>query len=250
LGVAAGATSRVRLLSSIALAPLYPAALLAKLGAALDVASGGRFELGIGIGGENPAEFAACGVPLNERGPRATEALDVIRRLWAAPNVSFEGRFNQFDDVTIDPRPVQRPAPPSWVSGRSDGAMRRAAEHATGWLPYMLTPEQLASSFAEVDRVAGRRLRPGLLIWVSVGHDRQLAIDTGVASLSAVYAQDFSRLAPRYCLLGTPDDVVEQLGRFTAAGSEVVIFVIAGDRDQRVNARDLLAREVIPALRR
>src|SRR3954449_1561611 len=66
LAVAAGATARIRLMSTIVLTPLYPPALLAKLGAALDVASSGRYDMGVGIGGENPAEFEACGVPVSE----------------------------------------------------------------------------------------------------------------------------------------------------------------------------------------
>jgi alkanesulfonate monooxygenase SsuD/methylene tetrahydromethanopterin reductase-like flavin-dependent oxidoreductase (luciferase family) len=80
LSVAAGATSRIQLMSTITLVPLYPAALLAKLGAALDVASGGRFMLGVGVGGEYPNEFEACGVPVKQRGSRTDEALEVLHR--------------------------------------------------------------------------------------------------------------------------------------------------------------------------
>ena len=80
LSVAAGATQRIRLLSSIVLLPLYPAALAAKLGAALDVASNGRYNFGVGVGGEFPKEFEACGVPVKQRGARTNEALEVITR--------------------------------------------------------------------------------------------------------------------------------------------------------------------------
>src|SRR3954453_17516021 len=142
LSVAAGATSRIRLMSTIVLAPLYPAALLAKLGAALHVASGGRYNLGVGVGGEMPKEFAACGVPVHERGARTNEALEIIRLLWSTDRAAFRGRFNSFDGVTIAPR---RDHPPAiWVSGRSDAAMRRTARFGDGWLPYMYPPERFA----------------------------------------------------------------------------------------------------------
>ena len=146
LSVAAGATERLRLMSTIVLLPLYPAALAAKLGAALDVASNGRYMFGVGIGGEIPREFEACGVPVNERGPRTDEALEVIRRLWTEERVDFAGRFNTLNEVSIAPAPLQKPTPPIWVAGRRDGAMRRAARYADGWLPYMYTPEMLRES--------------------------------------------------------------------------------------------------------
>ena len=82
LAAAAGATTRIKLMSTITLVPLYPAALLAKQVTALDVVSGGRFSLGVGVGGEFAKEFEACGVPVKERGARTNEALEVMKRLW------------------------------------------------------------------------------------------------------------------------------------------------------------------------
>ena len=114
LAAAAGATERIRLMSTIALLPLYPATLAAKMGAVLDVVSNGRYLCGIGIGGEFPPEFEACGVPVRERGARTTEAMQVIRRLWNEREVTFHGRFNTLNDITLDPPPVQRPGPPLW----------------------------------------------------------------------------------------------------------------------------------------
>ena len=103
LSVAAGATQKIKLLSSIVLLPLYPAALVAKMGAALDVASNGRYNFGVGIGGEFPKEFEACGVPVNQRGSRTNEALEVIRRLWTEKTVSFEGKYTTLNEVSIEP---------------------------------------------------------------------------------------------------------------------------------------------------
>ena len=133
LSVAAGATTKIRLMSTIVLTPLYPAALLAKLGATLHVASGGRYNLGIGVGGEMPTEFQACGVPVHERGARTNESLEIIRLLWSTNGARFDGRFNSFERVTIAPR--HDPPPAIWVSGRSDAAMRRAARFGDAWAP-------------------------------------------------------------------------------------------------------------------
>jgi probable F420-dependent oxidoreductase len=259
LAVAAGATSRIKLLNSIALVPLYPAALLAKLGAALDVASGGRFNFGVGIGGEMPREFEACGVPVNERGPRTNEALEVIHRLWTEPTVTFEGRFNTLHDVSIAPRPTQSPTPPVWVSGRKEAAMRRTARFADGWLPYMYTPEQLAESIATIDGMRGvegarsgradRPVRHGLFIFACVHRDRARAQEMAIARLSKQYAQDFSELVGKYALAGTPDDVVGQLQRFLDAGARTVILSSACDTDYVDDNHALLAQEVLPAFR-
>ena len=95
LSVAAGVTKDIRLMSAITLVPLYPAALLAKLGAALDVASGGRYTMGVGVGGEFPNEFEACGVPLTQRGSRTDDALEVLTRVWSETDVTYNGRYTR-----------------------------------------------------------------------------------------------------------------------------------------------------------
>ena len=123
LSVAAGATKKIKLLSSVVLLPLYPAAIVAKMGAALDVASGGRYNFGVGIGGEFPKEFEACGVPVKQRGSRTNEALEVITKLWTEKNVTFKGKYTTLNEVSIEPAPAQKPHPPIWVAGRKEPAM-------------------------------------------------------------------------------------------------------------------------------
>jgi alkanesulfonate monooxygenase SsuD/methylene tetrahydromethanopterin reductase-like flavin-dependent oxidoreductase (luciferase family) len=248
LAAAAGATSRIGLMSTIVLAPLYPPALLAKLGASLAVASRGRYHLGVGIGGENPAEFRACGVPVGERGARTNEALEILRLLWSTDRASFAGRFNEFDGVTIAPR-RDRP-PPIWVSGRADAAKRRTARFADGWLPYMYTPEMLAGSLATIAGLRERDepVRGGLFIWGCVHEDRETALTMAIESLSRTYAQDFSRLVGKYAFAGTPDDVAARLGEFADAGAEVVIVSFACPRGHMDAARDLFTTGVLPAL--
>ena len=132
LGVAAGATEEIRLLSSILLAPFYHPTILAKLTTTLDIASGGRLTLGVGVGGEFPIEFEAAGLNVKHRGRRTNECLEVLRRLWTENDVSYDGRHFHLDNVTLNPQPSQRPHPPIWVAGRRDAAMMRAARYGDG----------------------------------------------------------------------------------------------------------------------
>jgi len=124
-------TERVLIGTSILLLPLYSPAIVAKQVADLDRATGGRVILGIGVGGEYPQEFRACGIPLGERGRRADEAIPLLRRLWSGENVSHDGPFFPMADVKIHPAPIQPGGPPIVVAGRKDVAMRRAASSST-----------------------------------------------------------------------------------------------------------------------
>ena len=255
LSVAAGATQRLRLLSSIVLLPLYPAALAAKMGAALDVASNGRYMFGVGIGGEFPKEFEACGVPVNQRGARTNEALDVITKLWTQENVSYQGRFTTLNEVTIAPAPTQKPHPPIWVAGRQDSAMKRAAQYANGWLPYMFTPEQLHASIETIRGYGeefGRDMSaftPGLFIFTSVHPNgdagRQMCIDM----LSRQYNQDFTRLVPRYALAGSPADCRKRLQEYIDAGAEMIILAPGCGEDYADENIRLIAEEAMPEFR-
>ncbi len=110
------------------------------------IISAGRLRLGVGVGGEFPKEFEAVGVPLRERGRRADEAIAILRALWAPGSASFHGRFVQFDDVHMEPKPVQPGGPPILVGGRSKHALRRAANLGDGFMPYLYTPAQFAGT--------------------------------------------------------------------------------------------------------
>jgi probable F420-dependent oxidoreductase len=256
LAAAAGVTQKIKLMSTIVLVPLYgSAAILAKMTAVLDVISGGRYHFGIGVGGEFPREFEAAGVPVNERGPRTNEALEVITRLWTEKKVTFSGRFNKFKEVTIDPPPVQKPHPPIWVAGRQESAMKRAARFAQGWLPYMYTPEQLASSIEKIKqfgREYGRDLSTfhnGLFIFTSVYKDRDKAREVAARQVGRNYAQDFSRKAGRYLLFGTPEDCVNRINEYVAAGARTVVIANACPREDLDSNLRLIAEEILPAFR-
>lgn len=252
LAAAAGATTRVRLISALTLLPLYPAALAVKLATSLDQVSGGRFEWGVGVGGEFPPEFAAAGVDPAERGARADEALELARLLWSGRPVTFDGRFTSVPGLRLQPGPSRPGGPPVWVGGRSPAAVRRAGRYADVWLPYMYTPEQLAESLGRVRseaEQAGRdpaAIRGAVFCWGAVSEDGAEAREAAVSGVSAIYQQDFSKLADRYLLHGTPDDVVARASAYRDAGAEWLVF--APVPDAREASVPFFAAEVLRRL--
>jgi len=133
LGYAAARTSRIRLGVAIINLPFVSPAYLAKQATTVDVLSGGRLDLGLGIGWM-PEEFAASGASMARRGARAEEYLAVLRTLWADEVSSFSGEFYTVPAGRQDPRPVQRPGPPVLLGGMSRPAMERAGRMADGWI--------------------------------------------------------------------------------------------------------------------
>jgi len=255
LSVAAGATQRIKLLSSVVLLPLYPAALAAKLGATLDVVSGGRYHFGVGIGGEFPKEFEACGVPVNQRGARTNEALEVITKLWTEKNVTFKGKFTTLNEVSIEPTPLQKPRPPIWVAGRKEPAMKRTAKYADGWLPYMYTPQQLHESVETITKLRkeyGREshtFTPGIFVFAAVHASGDQARQMAAEKLGKQYNQDFSKLIGKYALAGTPEECQKRLKEYVDAGAQMIILPSACRPDYVDENTRLLAKEVISAFR-
>jgi probable F420-dependent oxidoreductase len=254
LAAAAAVTDRIRLLSAVTILPMYPMALAAKMAATLDRVSHGRFELGIGVGGEYPPEFAAGGVPVAGRGARTDEALEVLLRLLSGERVTAQGQFGDLQDVRLDPPPVQQPRPPLWVGGRREAAMRRAGRFADVWMPYMVSPASFARTLNQARAFAHQAKRPetaltgALFIWGCVDPDPARARRETVASVNRTYSQDFGPLADRYLLHGTPDMVVSRLAEYHAAGADTVIFSAACPPARRPAVTALFAESVLPHL--
>ncbi|MBT6276057.1 MAG: LLM class flavin-dependent oxidoreductase [Chromatiales bacterium] len=254
LAAAAGATTTIELMSSITLVPLYPAALLARLVSTLDIVSGGRFHLGIGVGGEYPKEFEACGVPVNERGARTNEALEVLHKLMTETDVTFDGKFTKLSGVTMQPSPISKPHPPIWVSGRTQAAMRRCARYGTGWLPYMYTPERLAQSLDSIGSMAadaGRdgQVEPGMFIFFAVHEDAKVGVQMAVDKLSTQYNQDFSKLVGRYAIAGSPEQCIARMREYIDAGARTIILSSVCPPDYVEENERFLAEQVLPVFR-
>ena len=250
LAAAAGATSSIKLISTITLVPLYPPAMLAKQVATLATISGNRFNLGVGVGGEFAKEFEACGVPVNERGARTNEALEVMQRLWTEDNVEFNGRYTTLPGVTLEPKPGNIPI---WISGRSDAALKRCANYGSGWLPYMYTPDMLSDSIKKISSYRAPEkpeIDPVLFIFCSVHPDRDTALQMASDRLSKQYNQDFSQLVGKYAIAGNPDDCIARIQEYIDAGATTIIFNSACPQHHVIENERLLAAEVLSAFPR
>jgi probable F420-dependent oxidoreductase len=133
LGFLAAATQRIRLGVAVLNMPYLAPSYLAKLASTVDVLSGGRLDLGLGIGWL-PDEFTVAGATMADRGARVAEYLDVLRRAWADGVTEFSGRFYQVPPGRMAPKPVQRPGPPILLAGGVPAALRRAGRLADGWV--------------------------------------------------------------------------------------------------------------------
>ena len=246
-------TDRVQVGTAALVLPLYPPALVAKQVADLDAASGGRVVLGVGVGGEYPQEFRACGIPLAERGPRTDEAIPLLRELWRGEELSHAGRFYPMESVRLLPKPAQPGGPPIVVAGRRTAAMRRAARLGDGWMPYLYSPRRYADSVATIRAEAaalGRQLQDFgwyAYIFVNIGDDVDAARADLAGSLGRTYDQDLRTMIDAVAAAGRPEDVTRRICDFIDAGAEHLILLPFGTRSHQV--RERLFGEVLPAVR-
>ena len=156
----AAKTKKLRLVSSVMVVPHRPAVLTAKMLSTIDVLSGGRLVLGIGAGWMKE-EFEAIQAPdFAERGKVTDEYIKAFIELWTKPNPKFAGKYVRFDNILMDPKPVQKPHPPIWVGGESGPALRRTAQLGDAWYPIGTNPANPLDSLkrfkAQVDRACAR----------------------------------------------------------------------------------------------
>ena len=154
LAVAAQATSRIRLGTSVCLLPERNPIETAKAAATLDLYSGGRLMLGVGAGWF-PEEAAIMGVDFKRRWRHLRESVEAIRELWTKPEASYEGEIIKFPPVRLFPKPVQKPCPPIFLGAHDPArALKRVARWADGWMPGGLSPEQAEKCIPQVKRMA------------------------------------------------------------------------------------------------
>lgn len=252
---AAAISPRLTFGTGVFLLPLRHPTPIAKQIATLDHLTGGRFIFGVGIGGEFPKEYEACGVPIRERGPRLGEAVEVMRKLWTGETVSHHGRFYQFTDVKMTPAPRQPGGPPIWFGGRSEPALRRAARLADGWFSYAVTPQMFANGLATIEAAAqeaGRtldRFGTAHLMFTRIGDSYEQALGQAAQSLSIRYAMDMRPATQRYGAIGTPAQVAQKIHEFHAAGVRHLSLDLVGPYEQRGEQFERFAAEVRPLIK-
>lgn len=251
LAAVAARTKRVQLGPAVLLLCLRNPVHVAQSVVSLDHISGGRFILGVGVGGEHPKEFQASGVPIKQRGPRTNEALEVLRRLWTEPSVTFAGKYYQLDDVGMKPAPFQRPHPPIWVGGRSEAALRRTAKYAQAWAPAFVTPEKYREGLAQLAgfcREYGRdpkEVQPTMYFFANVADTRAQAWAEAGEFLGKNYnipAKPFERLAVH----GSPEECIARVRQYIDAGAEHIVIRFASFNPLQQLER--WTNDVMPAL--
>jgi alkanesulfonate monooxygenase SsuD/methylene tetrahydromethanopterin reductase-like flavin-dependent oxidoreductase (luciferase family) len=219
--------------------PWYQPPMAAKQLADIDRSSGGRLVVGVGAGGEYPADFVAAGVPIEERGARLDESIGLLRQFWSAEPVEHVGRHFHYDGLRIHPGPAQPGGPPIVVTGRKGAAMRRAVALGDGWMPYLYSPERYARSVATIRDLAapmGRSLDSFhwmAYLMVAVDGDTRKAQERAATFLGTTYSQDFSDFIDRVAVAGTLDRVIERLAAFVDAGARHLVLLPCRDPMER-----------------
>jgi alkanesulfonate monooxygenase SsuD/methylene tetrahydromethanopterin reductase-like flavin-dependent oxidoreductase (luciferase family) len=269
LSYLAARTSRMRLGTAVTVLPWHNPALLAEQVATLDLLSEGRFDFGVGKG-YREGEFSGFAIPIAEATERFEEAMAFLRRAWAAEGrFSHQGKHWRFDDIVIEPRPVQRPHPPLWLGAGSEASIRTAARGR-----FNLLLDQLGSIDLTIARVAAYRSEIEAMGRVfdpnSIAVTRALHIVATEAEREAAYAlrrrtiqtigglargpgaeryrspssfADFDVAGEDAALIGTPDEIVLRLQRLAAGG---VVHVLLIDVTGSTDALRLFAAEVAP----
>ncbi len=214
LGFLAAATTTIGLASGVLILPQRQTGVVAKQAAQVDILSGGRLRLGVGVGW-NHVEYEALNEDWKSRGTRQREQVEVLKKLWCDDLVTYQGRFHQFTEVNITPRPVQRPIP-VWFGGSSDAVVKRAAQIGDGWMPIMAPDheaeaklEQLRNHLSDCGRDTSAFGIEGWLRMDKADPDEWGVAAEGWRKLGA----DIVMLYPMYRIPDL-DDQIETLRRF------------------------------------
>ncbi len=200
-------TKKVRLGTSVLVLPYHTPIQLARRLATLDVLSGGRVDVGVGVGWSRD-EFEAAGTPFERRGARSDEFLQAMIALWTKDPVKFDGQFYRIPESKVGPKPVQKPYPPIYVAGYGPHAFERAVRFGQGWNPAGLPSfewlEKMIEQFHETARGAGRSPMAVVLRVFPVVFDRSLGKD-------------------RKPLMGTLDEIRQDLKRLREMGVAEIV---------------------------
>jgi probable F420-dependent oxidoreductase len=225
-GVAA-ITKRIAIGPAAIMVTLRHPTILAKELATLDRMSDGRLIVVAGAGGDFPKEFEACGVPMERRGRRMSETIEIMRKYWTEERFSYDGEIFQLEDVWMTPKPLQKGGPPIWLAGRSAPAIARAARLGDGYMPYMYTAHRCRDAFTEVRAFAaeqGIELSDNFVwsafVYVCMDESTERARELGIRDLSWRYGKDFTPWIDKYCVYGDPETCASRLREFVDAGVE------------------------------
>jgi probable F420-dependent oxidoreductase len=250
MAAVAARTRRLKFGPSVLVAPFRSPVLAARQLAMLDYLSDGRVLPAVGIGVEQEREFLAAGVPFRERGKRTDEAIAIMRRCWAEPEVTFAGEFWRLDRISVSPRPVQQPMP-LWIGGNSEAAMRRAGRLGDGWIPSFITPEQFRVG---VDRTLGFAAEAGREVpsdhfgtLVNFCLDRDPAVARSLALPFIPRGRADAPTLEACTAFGPAELVSERLEQYVRGGGSKFVLRPMCPPERMLEQLAELAAEVVPA---
>ena len=252
LALLASRTSRIKLGPSVFLLNLRHPLVAAKAFATLDYLSHGRMVMAVGTGA-NLADYAAVGLPTEGRGSRLDEGIAILRKAWSEPKFSFHGKFFNFDNVSIEPRPVPRTNNASgtidiWVGGRADAALKRTARFADGYFASFQTPDEFATNLATIRNYAvqfGRadaRIESGLILLCRLVATKEKAI-AEMRPMLASLGRGAEAFAQR-TLFGSPADIIQQLDQYIARGLDKFVLWPVAEPGAWAGQIELIGREI------
>jgi probable F420-dependent oxidoreductase len=235
----AGATQRIRFVTSVMIAPYRNPILTAKMLASLDVLSQGRVIVGLGVGWMKEEFENLKAPPFNERGRVTDEYIRAFRELWTKDNPSFNGKYCNFSDIIFLPKPAQRPTIPIWIGGHSKQALRRAGELGDGWHPIggvptiPLEPQDVARDLeilAGYAQQAGRHPKGIRVVLKGSLFDREKQIASG----------------KRRRFIGSAEEVASDIRDYRRVGVDTMIFDVRRPTPAETRERmEWMAKEVI-----
>lgn len=248
----AGCTERIKFGMNAIVAPLRDPLILAKQCATIDYLSNGRLLPMFGVGYPNAIEWRTTGRSAGDRGARSSEIFELLNLLWTQESVTFEGKFFQYKDAMINPRPIQQPLP-LWIGGNAEPALKRTARLGSGWIGGIATPEQVRHAIDTIRTEAtalGRKIDDdhfGATLAYRIG-----TLDDPVIGQFPLVRRagigDEIDLRPLLAV-GSVADIIARIETYKAAGaSKFVLLPIAlGDRDVFDQTRRA-CEEILPAI--
>lgn len=236
----AGATEKLRIVSSVMIVPQRNPVFTAKALATVDVLSGGRVTLGVGVGWFREEFEALDAADFDKRGAVTNEYLEIFKKLWTQSPVAHDGEFYQFKSLRCEPQPVQKPHIPIWIGGHSRPALRRAARYGDGWHPVgavaasPLPPEEMTQKIEELKRLTDK-----------AGRDFDKITISFKAPLYEPHMKEVAGERRRFT--GTPEQVADDIREYAALGISEFIFDFRGETiDVSMESMDRFAREIMP----
>ncbi len=228
LTYAAAVTERLRLGSAVLLTALRSPVHLAKSLATLDHLSQGRLIVGVGLGG-NPAVYPAYGISATRRAARFAEGIRLMKRLWTEPRVTFEGEFWKLQNVSMEPKPLQKPHPPIWFGAHHPTAVKRAVELGEG---FMGAGSISTARFAEEVQMLRKLLEEagrdpdafpiGKRVYIAIDRDAVRAANRLAEWFGAFYGKP--QLAEEVSICGSAEECLDRLADVVAAGARLLMF--------------------------